>query len=173
MTRATFHWREIKNSNPLQFLLGILMDASGPMTQMDIQLEAQRRGGWVANPPTSIGEIGQNQGYRVSDGVAFGQKPGPAVRFPDGKYRYWLVSAPGWRQRWTVDREFRVVSAGGGPAAEGAETPREEAPAAATGPRRCENPVCGREIPAEGPPWCPGSEVCQREFFKGLQRKLF
>jgi hypothetical protein len=184
MTRTTFHWREVKNSKPLQFLLGILMDASRPMTGMEIQLEAERRGGWVANPATGIGEIGQNPGYRVSDGAAFKQKSGPAVRFPDGKYRYWLIAAPGWRQSWTVDGEFQVRSAEcevnrvrsaecGVRSEPNAECGVRIAENETAEPRRCGNPVCGRPIPEDGEPWCPGSEVCKKEYFKGLQRKLF
>ena len=97
MSTKTFHWRDISQSRPLQLLLGILKDAPGPMTQMEIQLEAQRMGAWVANPSTSIGEIGENPGHETSG----------AVLFPDGQYRYWLLRAPGWRARWVLQGQYR------------------------------------------------------------------
>jgi len=92
MSKQGFHWRIIQNSKPLQLLLDILKEADGPMTGMEIQLEAQKRGTWVANPSTSVDEIGENPGYKTSGGV----------RFPDGKYRYWLIDAPGWSPRWKL-----------------------------------------------------------------------
>ncbi len=92
MSKQGFHWRRIENSEPLKLLFEMLKEADGPLTGMEIQLEAQKRATWIANPSTSVDEIGENPGYKTSGGV----------RFPDGKYRYWLLDAPGWAPRWKL-----------------------------------------------------------------------
>lgn len=167
MRQKTSHTGDPATSSRLKLAVEILKDADAPMTVMELQLESQRRGGYLANPGTCIYEIGQADGYCVSDGLEYGQKAGPAVRFPDGKYRYWLVSAPGWRQSWTVDREYRVV-----PVGVKGEGRKEEAsslfppPSSLTVPRTCLS--CGEPVP-DGPPFC-GKKECRNVFFWQRQR---
>lgn len=156
----TFHWRNVANSKTMQVLLAILKDATRPMTGMEIQLEAQRRGTWIANPSTTIGELGENPGYVVSDGT----------RFPDGKYRYWLIAAPGWHPSWQIAPvwdvetgrkmvDYRIIpwTPGGyrtAPTPAPQPTPRldpQEREDAT--PRICKNALCGKTLTGESP-WC-------------------
>lgn len=172
--RNSFHFRQVAASPSLQLLRDILMAANGPMSQGDVQLEVQRRGTLLLNVSTLINEIGQNHGYQVSEGMNYGQKKGPAVRFPDGKYRYWLVAAPGWRQSWTVTRDYRVVPAGQGYNSITAETAPAALPVHAPEADRAEQEndelesninhckACGKEIP-DGPPFC--NDECKSEVF--------
>lgn len=105
----TFHWRKIGTSPHLQMLLEILKSAPGPLTGMEVQQAFQQRGKWAVNPGTDIGELGRNPGYVTSGGV----------HFPDRKYRYWLIAAPGWTPSWIVTKDFRVVRIG-------SQTPQDE-----------------------------------------------
>jgi hypothetical protein len=169
----TFHWRNIANSKTLQLLLAILKDASGPMTGMEIQLEAQRRGTWIANPSTTIGELGENPGYVVS----------PGTYFPDRKYRYWLISAPGWRPSWQllpvwdtetgrsmVDYRIAPWTPGQHPQPVPQARPAVPQPVIATpaaqedpAPRFCKNALCGKPLTNETP-WCdPDCRAAWRE----------
>lgn len=100
MSRNTSHWRDISKPQ-LQAMLGVLRDLDGPATVGDMRRELERRGVTIEAIPTVVWEIGQNPGYTTSGGV----------RFPDGKWRYWLIAAPGWSPRWKVTADHRVVSA--------------------------------------------------------------
>lgn len=197
MSQKTFHWRQVERSAPLQRLLDILQSAAGPMTQMEIQLEAQARGGWVANPSTEIGEIGENEGYAVSGGVLF----------PDNKYRYWLIQAPEWKPRWMVDADLNVIGyvpgrewewrkhrgtrgredegrrgamrddEGRGTRDEravasiGQESPANDRPSSIV-PLVCISPACGRMLPEghQGLPVC--GDICRRVYFDSMQGRL-
>ncbi len=152
-SQKTFHWRRIENSAPLQLLLGIMKSADHPLSGMEIQLEAQRMGTWIANPSTCLNEIGQNEGYEVS----------PGTRFPDGKHRYWLMAAPGWTPAWGVNAELRVVPHVGNCelriANDELKTRQEHSEQRAI--RTCR--ACGMEIGTDGSPFC--NEECKSAFF--------
>jgi hypothetical protein len=172
----SFHWREVEKSEDLQLLLQLLKDADGPLSGVDISessrpyLGAKPR---LANVVTLIAELKRNPGYDCAGGLAWG-------RFPDGLYKYWLVTAPGWRPRWIVNDDYKIlpymegidlrtrghrienkkieqepVSRGG---AEGAEKSEPEAPVPAN---RCG--ACGKELPP-GPPWCKDNDACIPEW---------
>ncbi len=153
MSKQGFHWRRIENSEPLKLLLEMLKEVDGPLTGMEIQLEAQKRGTWIANPSTSVDEIGENPSYGTSGGI----------RFPDGKYRYWLVAAPGWAPRWKLvpiwDEktgkkmvDYKIVRRGSGqwPAPAAVQVPHdiddEEKAVPESAPRTCLG--CGKDIEA-------------------------
>lgn len=196
MRQKTSHTGDPGTSDRLGLAAEILKAATGPLTGMEMQLESQRRGRYLANPGTCVYEIGAAPGWHVSEGLDYGQKQGPAVRFPDGKYRYWIVSWPGGRQSWTVTRDFQIVpvdqgnrvsvpldnhaitdgsiqNSGAAKTAQGLVTPEAAQPRILSfglspppGPRRCR--ACGKEIGPAGPPFC--NEDCKSVFF-GLVKK--
>lgn len=104
MSRSGFHYRQVSQSFALDAIVQILAEASGPMTSTDIYEEAKKQHSKlsVGAIPTCIDEIRRNTGYDIS----------PGTRFPDGKYYYWLKQAPGWRPRWTINPQFRIVAIG-------------------------------------------------------------
>jgi len=97
----------------------------------------------------------------------------PDKRLPwhDGRPRYWLVAAPGWRPRWAIDEEGRLVPAGGTIRAnerteEGGRRTEDD------GTRACMNPYCGRELPpGQAEPFCLDA-TCRDAYFQALQMKL-
>jgi hypothetical protein len=175
MTTKTSHYGDTSTSPRHKLCLQIFKEASGPLTVMEIQDASKQLGSYLANPGTTLWEIQQNPGYEISDGTHYGQKKGPAVRFPDGKYRYWLVAAPGWIARWHITREFQLKQ-GTGYRVQGTEEPTENTPAktepipnavisSAQPVLICMNVRCGKELPDDhkGAPFC--DEQCKNEFF--------
>ena len=166
----TFHFRKVDKSEKLRLLVRILMAADKPLTVMEIQLEAQNRRTWIANPATEVGEIAMNDGYVTSDGPRFGQKAGPAVHFPDGKYRYWIERAPGWTQRWHVADDFAVVSGVPGSYAvpripEQRRSSVENEPVKTLMPSVCRLVSCKKPLPdGHDMPFC--DHDCRTEWFK-------
>lgn len=182
MTTKTSHWRKIEGSEDLHLCRDILMAADGPLTGREFQKEFERHGKWTVNPGTLIWELGQNPGHKTSGGV----------RFPDGNYRYWLIAAPGWRARWIVTADKRIVPAGmyqqgeynlqrplsceeveelkklQNPISHEGTKARREAGEAYAGMNRCKNEACGR--PLSSGAFC--GDTCKAEYFKHLQGRL-
>lgn len=148
------HWRDISRAVQLQRMLEVLKAADAPYTRKDVRLALEARGYDIEAIPTVIWEISQNTGYSTSGGV----------RFPDGKWRYWLTAAPGWTPRWRVNKQYQVVpfdapdegvAINAGQPGQSFEPEEEEQ----QGPATC--PQCGAETDGG---FC--SEEHKREFFK-------
>lgn len=190
MRQKTSHTGNPETSDRLKTAVEILKEATGPLTGKEMREASQAPGRYyLENPSTCVFEIGKAPGWVVSDGRNYGQTPGPAVKFPDGKYRYWLVEAPGWHQSWTVNEQFQVVqvkqgpgSSSQGPGLKPTETffdeelgcdvnlffsgsPRPPVPCTPDpGPcltRTCK--ACGKEI-GDGLPFC--DELCKNAFLQ-------
>ena len=132
--RSGFHFPKVDRSPVLQVIVEILKSAAAPLTSNDIYELAKDRG--VTLSASAIGSnldaIRNNEGYAVS----------PAIRGDDGKYRYWLQSAPGWTPRWTADARGTVNAASWPkPAAHEPEESQNEPEM-----RLCKNPSCRKPI---------------------------
>jgi hypothetical protein len=160
MSRKVSHWRDISKPQ-LQYVLSVLKDAADPLTQGDVRRELERNGlkDKVEAIPTVIWEIGQNPGYKTSGGV----------RFPDGTYRYWLISAPGWTPVWMITGDFRKVAYTiadcGLRIADSRPVPCTLNPVPCPMnhdpciPRTCI--TCGKPIGDDGPPFCDNDGLCK------------
>lgn len=98
---GTIKYALVAHSTRLQRVVELLKAATNPLSGMEIQIQA-----WVTNASTSIAEIrcerNREAGYMVSPATSWrgGREP-----WHDGNPRYWLLAAPGWTPRWSVDAE--------------------------------------------------------------------
>ena len=164
------HAAKVDRSARLRKVVEVLKRADHPLSSEEIAVRAYDFGmskRVMMNVSTAIGEVraevNRNAGYFVSEARAW-----KSSRYPwhDGRPRYWILSAPGWKPAWTITAEGDLVPCG---------RKSEEAAAAcapAEGPgtteRACKNPQCGKPLPADDPLSWFCNDDCRSQWREGL-----
>jgi hypothetical protein len=180
----------INKSPRLSRIIEILKEAGHPLSAQEVAVQAydyQKSGKVMLNISTNIGEMrseeNQNEGYIISEAhkwvvkkneekrhknTFFIDPDGPIDLWHDGRPRYWLIAAPGWRPTWKIDEEGILIYCGNQELGVRIRQPIIESKDLKPENRSCLNPHCSRPLADQlGPPFCPG-EVCKREYFASL-----
>jgi hypothetical protein len=190
---GAIHYALIEESSRLGPILEILKRADHPLSSEEISVLAydfsiSRK--IMLNVSTNIGEMRGPEnvaaGYVVPPAHkwivkddpqearknTFFVRPGDKRPWHDGRPRYWLIAAPGWRARWVIDEDGVLRHVGGGGEDGGRRTEDGGRGTGEGGQKACLNPYCGRELPAgQAEPFCLDA-ACRDAYFQSLQVKM-
>ena len=179
------HAGKIETSPDLLIVLDLLKKANYPpsseeMTTLGYNFQVSGR--LMLNISEKIGQmrapINSDRGYKISYSTSWkqaGKHVSPSMRinrdgsvtffmeqlsepWHDGRPRYYLVSAPGWTPRWTINSKGLLVPYYAVPTLTSVPQPPAQIDPQGPGPedttpRICKNALCGQPLTGEYP-WC-------------------
>ena len=162
----------ISKSRRLQIILDLLKKADHPLSAEEISKQAYefgQSGRIMLNVSTNIGEM------RSADNIADGYVISHASTWKssryswhDGRPRYHLLAAPGWKPRWKIGPEGMLINAEGGMQNAELTEPQinTDKSEIKTDIRICQNEGCGNQVHEEES-FC--SLYCRTRFFERMK----